>query len=252
MSSAVFLRALRRHGLTLLLATLGAVGASFAWAHVPPSAADECSFGCWEEEDEAHRDETIREWDEEEWHEEYTNRTLKFEFKGAGEVKVDDADGELENSWCGSYALYGGCWLHIPVNHSVLLTPVPPPGTIFTGWEGACSGTAACELTMSEERKVTVNFLDQGPPLVPTITTPAKDAVVQQPPGSGVVVHFNHSGDAYTWQFLCRLNTSDYRVCTSPWTTRHLKAGPNTVRVKARDAAGNTSTPVTRRFTVVN
>lgn len=240
-------RALRRHGLSMLLIVLGA---SLVWACASPATADACDL-CeyWEEQ---HREETILEDQEEEIHEAYTNRTLRVEFRGVGAVDVHGGEDESQSSWCESETILDYCYWRIPADQPVLLTPLPPLGTIFTGWEGACSGTAACALTMSEEKRVIANFLDLTPPLVPTIATPAKGEVVQQPADSGVVVSFNNSGDTGTRQYLCRLNTSDYRICTSPWTTRHLKAGPNTVRVKARDAAGNTSTPATRRFTVVN
>lgn len=239
------IRALRRHGLALLLATLGAMGASLVWAHVSPPAAEACWSCYWEE---AHEEETIINEPAEEQHREETNRTertLQLQFVGAGAARVHGYE------FCESPWADGSCEVRVWAGETVSVTPVPPAGTTFTGWGGACSGTGVCEPTMGEDRIVTLNFFDQAPPLVPTIVTPTKGEVVQQPPGSGVVVKFTNSGDSYTRQFLCRLNTSDYRVCTSPWTTRRLKPGPNTVRVRARDAAGNTSTPTTRRFTIV-
>ncbi len=40
----------------------------------------------------------------------------------------------------------------------VSLTQSASPGSIFTGWGGACSGTGACEVTMSAAKEVTANF----------------------------------------------------------------------------------------------
>ena len=41
---------------------------------------------------------------------------------------------------------------------SVTLTPVPAPGSVFVGWNGACSGTSACILNMTTNRSVTATF----------------------------------------------------------------------------------------------
>jgi subtilisin family serine protease len=40
----------------------------------------------------------------------------------------------------------------------VTLTAAPAQGSVFSGWAGDCSGTAACTLTMSRARQVTANF----------------------------------------------------------------------------------------------
>ncbi len=40
----------------------------------------------------------------------------------------------------------------------VSLTATPATGFEFTGWSGACSGTAACSVTMSNAKTVTANF----------------------------------------------------------------------------------------------
>ncbi|MFB3819286.1 MAG: LamG-like jellyroll fold domain-containing protein [Candidatus Methylomirabilales bacterium] len=41
---------------------------------------------------------------------------------------------------------------------SVRLTAAAAPGSTFAGWSGACAGTAACVLTMSQARAVTATF----------------------------------------------------------------------------------------------
>jgi hypothetical protein len=247
----VVLGALRRHGVALLAAALVTLGFALLYVGLSPDTSAAAGWCCWEEEDETHRDETHFQREEEEHHEERTTRILKIHFKQWGAVNVIDQEGPLDNfeSWCETDAVRP-CWWRVPKTDSVLITPHPAPGTTFTGWEGVCSGTAPCELEMSEDREVIAGFIDQTPPPPPKIVTPAQGEVVHLPPRKGVVVYFG--GDEGTRTFLCRLDTSDYRVCWGPWTTRHLKAGPHTIRVKARDGAGNTSTPTTRRFTVVN
>jgi DNA-binding beta-propeller fold protein YncE len=47
---------------------------------------------------------------------------------------------------------------------AVTLTPVPAPGSEFTGWSGACSGTGACQVAMSEARSVSAGFAPEPPP----------------------------------------------------------------------------------------
>lgn len=233
--------ALRRHGLTLLLAIVGAVGVSLIWGYAAPATAEACP-DCWEE---VEREEEEREREDQETPALWYDR-LDISISGAGTV------GSKGTTYCqGTSPADNLCELKFEEGTVLSLSATPAPGMTFIGWEGACSGIGACEVVVDQERFLRAKFDDGIPPLLPTIVTPAKGEVVQQPPGSGVVVTFNDSGDPSIRSFLCRLNTSDYRPCTSPWTTRHLKPGPNTVRVRARDFAGNITTPTTRRFTVV-
>jgi hypothetical protein len=40
----------------------------------------------------------------------------------------------------------------------VSLTPAPATGSVFAGWSGACSGTGACSVTMTQDAAVTATF----------------------------------------------------------------------------------------------
>jgi hypothetical protein len=50
------------------------------------------------------------------------------------------------------------CTEDFPLNSAVTLTAAPAPGSQFAGWSGACTGTAACTLTLSQARAVTAAF----------------------------------------------------------------------------------------------
>jgi RHS repeat-associated protein len=50
------------------------------------------------------------------------------------------------------------CGASYPLHTVVTLTPVPDPGSTFTGWSGACSGSGTCQVTMSGARPVAATF----------------------------------------------------------------------------------------------
>ena len=54
--------------------------------------------------------------------------------------------------------LSGICTVPSPHGSIVELTPAPAVGSAFTSWSGACQGTGACILTMSQDRAVTATF----------------------------------------------------------------------------------------------
>ena len=69
----------------------------------------------------------------------------------------------------------------------VTLTPLPDPGSVFTGWSGACSGAAAtCVVTMDAPKSVTATFTPQYSLFVTTL-------------GSGTV---SAQPSSSSWQYL--------------------------------------------------
>jgi hypothetical protein len=52
------------------------------------------------------------------------------------------------------------CTQSFPENTAVTLTAEPMEYGRFVGWEGACTGTGICTVTMTQERLVTANFAD--------------------------------------------------------------------------------------------
>jgi sugar lactone lactonase YvrE len=50
------------------------------------------------------------------------------------------------------------CSVFFDAGTSVSLTATSSPGSLFIGWSGACTGTGACSVTMSQARSVTAAF----------------------------------------------------------------------------------------------
>ena len=74
------------------------------------------------------------------------------------------------------------CTEGYPSGTSVILSAAPAPGSIFTGWGGACSGTGGCTVTMDAAKTVTAGFANtSSTPVTRTLT------VVKQGDGIGTV-----------------------------------------------------------------
>src|SRR4051812_18897816 len=55
------------------------------------------------------------------------------------------------------------CLHRFDADTQVALTAAPVPGSSFAGWSGDCSGTGACQVTMSQARSVTATFTHPPP-----------------------------------------------------------------------------------------
>jgi hypothetical protein len=88
----------------------------------------------------------------------------------------------------------------------VTLTPTAAAGSTFAGWSGACSGTGACTVTMSQARSVTATFnVLVAPPIVVPPSVPASGlfcGVQHRGKCNGIKVKtpFTGPGNA-VWQF---------------------------------------------------
>lgn len=78
-------------------------------------------------------------------------RTLTVSKTGTGAGTVSSNTGAIE---CGAT-----CSAQIDASSTITLIATAAAGSTFTGWSGACSGTAAkCKLLMNEARNVTASF----------------------------------------------------------------------------------------------
>lgn len=53
----------------------------------------------------------------------------------------------------------GQCFSSHPTGTAFTFVATPNPGSVFTGWGDACSGTGSCGFTMSQDRRVTATFV---------------------------------------------------------------------------------------------
>jgi hypothetical protein len=83
---------------------------------------------------------------------------------------------------CGSQGT--ACSASFASGKSVVITPMPDATSRFVGWTGACSGTAACDLTMSADRQIAATF-DLNPSLTVNLTgnTSGTGTVTSNPAG---------------------------------------------------------------------
>lgn len=65
----------------------------------------------------------------------------------------------------------------------VALTPLADDGSIFTGWQGVCSGTAPCTVTITDTAHVTATFAHNRFPLVVNLVGDGSGIVFSQPAG---------------------------------------------------------------------
>lgn len=76
----------------------------------------------------------------------------------------------------------GDCTESWILTQSVELSAAPAPGSYFSGWSGACTGTGTCTLTLAADRAVTATFGLQRA-LDVTLAGPGSGSVASSPAG---------------------------------------------------------------------
>jgi len=69
------------------------------------------------------------------------------------------------------------------VGTSLTLTAVPAVGSVFAGWSGACTGTGACNIAVSQADTVTATFTLERHPVAVTLAGAGTGTVVSMPSG---------------------------------------------------------------------
>ncbi len=84
-------------------------------------------------------------------------------------------------------------------------------------------------------------------------TTPPKVTITKAPKAktASTTAKFKFRSNEAGSKFQCKLDKGKFKNCRSPKTYKKLKPGKHVFKVKATDAAGNVSTVVKRKFTVL-
>lgn len=73
-------------------------------------------------------------------------------------VKSGTGAGTVSSAPAGINGCSATCTANFPPETPVTLTATPTGGSTFTGWGGACSGTGACSVSMTNSQSVTAEF----------------------------------------------------------------------------------------------
>lgn len=83
----------------------------------------------------------------------------------------------------GALSCTAGCTGHFAKGASVVLTATPAVGYQFVGWEGACTGSQSCVLSMTERKIVRAVFTEQAKNHTLSVTVNGSGAVTSLPVG---------------------------------------------------------------------
>jgi uncharacterized repeat protein (TIGR02543 family) len=152
---------------------------------------------------------------------------------GSGLVKAQAGTGTGINcgSQCSETYLY---------NTLVSLAAETDVSSLFTGWSGACSGTADCLVTIDGMKSVTATFADITPPDTAITSGPAD-------PATSNSFTFTFTATEAGSTFECRTGGGDWSACASPYSSSLVYAACGTCRadsrlsfaVRAQDQTGN-------------
>lgn len=140
------------------------------------------------------------------------------------------------------------CTHDFPSGSVVKLAAKPSSGSRFTGWSGACTGTATCSVTMNAAKSVTATFTVIPPPNT-TITRHVISSANRT-----ATFYFKGSGGVGALHFQCKLDSRAWTACSSPISyTRAtgLKKGSHTFQVRVIDSRGKVDpTPAKLTFSI--
>lgn|SRR5207248_3510221 len=80
--------------------------------------------------------------------------TLTVHIAGSGQVQSSSP----------AFSCSADCQQSLDANLTVRLLAVPSSNWSFSGWQGACSGTGSCTLSMRADVQVTATFTPAPPP----------------------------------------------------------------------------------------
>ena len=109
-----------------------------------------------------------------------------------------DGKGSVTSNPAGLTCTGGTCTASFPQGTTVTLTPSPQSGNVFQGWNGICSGTSNCAVTLSSTQVVTATFAAEiAKPAPPKPNLPL--LVNFQPPNSQIPTNFQKDdGSVFT------------------------------------------------------
>ena len=151
-------------------------------------------------------------------------------------VKTGDGNGDVFFTPIGTeYTCNGNCIGKYNQGTKVTVRADPDRDSQFTGWSGACSGTEACTVTMSERRRVIANFrlLPELMALNLSVSGPGTGSVQILPDGGNVscqrdCVNAYASGTRVTLS----AGAADPRSVFAGWTGACRGMGRCTIRMR--------------------
>lgn len=171
------------------------------------------------------------------------NFTLSVTKGGSGSGSVTSSPAGIDCGATCSHDYAGGT--------AVTLTATAGSRSKFAGWSGGgCSGTGACQVTLTAATSVKATFNKKRDTTRPRVTS-VKVKVNHGKRTAKVTFRATDPGHGSKGlRFKCKLDRHGFKSCRSPKLYKHLRHGKHTVQVEAIDKAGNVSKPVKRRFKV--
>lgn len=150
----------------------------------------------------------------------------------------------------------GDCTESYPAGQAVALSAAPAAGSTFSGFSGACAGTA-CNLIMNSRKTVNATFTAGGAAVTPDTTAPTvtelkgpkKSKLTVKSKKAKVNAKFTFGSDDPGAKFECALDKGKFSSCQSPHKVK-VGVGKHKLLVRATDAAGNVGATATKSVKV--